>query len=302
MNGRSGPSVVALLLAVTCPGGTLAAEPQVVDNIALWRNLSYRDGASHSCVLDLAMPNQRSTTPRPGVVVIHGGGWIEGDKSSFSTVEGRVPGNILDLAARGFIAATINYRLSGEAPYPAALDDCRAALAWLRARADEYQLDPSRVGAYGNSAGGHLALLLAMADDQMPAVQAAVSDSGPLDLNYGIAHRQLQGVIEKFMGGPPEPDRLEQYRRASPSSYADRRDRLPPLMLIYGGQDEQVDVRTADQFVAALGRSGKHEVTYVRLADAGHCPHSLVRVPYLRGAVEEFFVRALTASRSAPAK
>jgi dipeptidyl aminopeptidase/acylaminoacyl peptidase len=121
-----------------------------------------------------------------------------------------------------------------------------------------------------------------------------VSDSGPIDLVYGIEHQQLTTVIEKFMGGPPTGDRLAQYRLASPSNYFERAEKLPPLMLIYGGRDEQVDVYTADEFVAALSRNGMKDVTYIRLADAGHCPHSLVRVPYLRGAVEEFFVRTLS--------
>ena len=94
---------------------------------------------------------------------IHGGGWLEGDKSSFSTAAVRTPGNIFDFAEHGLAAATMNYRLSGEATYPVALEDCQTAIAWLRAHADEFGLDPKRIGVYGNSAGGHLALLLAMA-------------------------------------------------------------------------------------------------------------------------------------------
>jgi acetyl esterase/lipase len=291
-------SLLVLAFVLNFKAPPAASEPHaVVNGVALWHNLSYRDGVSKSCVLDLAMPKAEADTPRAAIVVVHGGGWIEGDKSSFSTVENRVPGNILDFAARGFVAATINYRLAGEAPYPAALEDCWAAIAWLRQHAAEYHLDPERVGAYGNSAGGHLALLLAMAEPPPAAsgqsrVRAAVSDSGPIDLVYGHEHNQLLVVIERFLGGPPRGILVEQYRRASPSTYVDD-GKLPPLMLIYGGQDEQVDVRTADALVAALGRSAKNDVTYHRLADAGHCPHSLVRVAYLRGAVEDFFVRVL---------
>ena len=302
MSRRSATLAAWFIFAVTTAHLTAAEPHQIVDNIALWRNLSYRDGVSKACVLDLAMPKDQALAPRPVVVVIHGGGWIEGDKSSFSTVEGRVPGNILDFAARGFAAATINYRLSGEAPYPAALDDCRAAIVWLQSHAVEYRLDPKRIGVYGNSAGGHLALLLAMADPPMPGVLAAVSDSGPIDLVYGIEHQQLTTVIEKFMGGLPTGERLEQYRRASPSTYFERAEKLPPLMLIYGGRDEQVDVRTADEFVAALSRNGMKDLTYHRLADSGHCPHSLVRVPYLRRAVDDFFVRVLATPQAAATK
>jgi acetyl esterase/lipase len=273
------------------PCAAIAAEPtQTVDGIAVWRNLRYADGPGKSQIMDLAMPKERAEKPRPLVVVIHGGGWLEGDKSSFTTAERRIPGNIFDFAARGLAAAAINYRLSGEAHYPAGLDDCRRAIAWLRAHAAEYQLDPERIGAYGNSAGGHLALLLATAEPHV-RVRAAASDSGPLDLVYSHQHNQLPVAIEKFLGGPPSAGRLADYTRASPASHVSQK--VPPLLLIYGAQDEQVDVRTADDFVAALGRAGARDVSYIRLADAGHCPHSMVRVPYLQKLVEDFFVRTL---------
>src|SRR5205085_4220926 len=145
---------------------------------------------------DLAIPKASAGKPRPAIVVIHGGGWLEGDKSSFASRKYGVPGNIVDFAALGFVAVTINYRLSKEAPFPAALEDCKCAVRWLRAHARDYNLDPRHVGAYGNSAGGHLALLLGMVGpdaglegdgpyrDESSLVQAVVSDSGPVDLLY----------------------------------------------------------------------------------------------------------------------
>ena len=271
------------------------------DQITIVSNLSYRDGCK-ACILDLAMPKQPAEKPRPAIVVIHGGGWIEGDKSSFSVFKNRPPGNIIEFARLGFVAMTINYRLSREAPFPAALDDCRTAVRWLRAHAREYQVDPERIGAWGNSAGGHLALLLAMMPkeplaagesyaDQSNQVQSAVSDSGPIDLVWQTEHKQLTTVVEKFLGGPLDEKSMSAYKRASPSSYVS--EKLPPLMFIYGEVDGQVDVRTADELVAALSRAGHHDVSYIRLANVDHCPHSLIRVPYLQGVVEEFFVDAL---------
>src|SRR2546428_4029743 len=88
------------------------------DDVAVLRDLRYRPGSVQACTLDLAMPTERGQSPRPAIVVIHGGGWLEGDKSSFSTTEKRAPANILDFAKAGFVAVTINYRLSGEAPFP----------------------------------------------------------------------------------------------------------------------------------------------------------------------------------------
>ncbi len=293
--------LLACLLSGSEQGGTAQLDPS--KDVTVFHNLRYREGPSKQWVLDLAMPKVAEGKPRPLIVVIHGGGWLEGDKSSFASREYGVPGNIVDFAALGFVAATINYRLSAEAPYPAALEDCRSAILWLRAHAREYHIDPKHIGAYGNSAGGHLALLLGMpvkkesgkADDphkdQSSMVQAVVSDSGPIDLRGQYQQNRLRQVVGQFMGGPPEGVRIEAYRQASPLHHitAD----LPPLLLIYGGADEQVPVESADQFVAALGRAGLKDVTYHRLAFVDHCPHSLVRIPSMQTAVNAFFVRTL---------
>jgi acetyl esterase/lipase len=254
--------------------------------------------------LDLAMPKARGSKPRPAIVVIHGGGWLEGDKSSFASREHGVSGNIVDFAQAGFVAVTVNYRLSGEAPFPAALEDCQCAVRWLRAHAADYHVDAGDVGAFGNSAGGNLALLLGMTDskadvksaDPYPGessrVQAVVSDSGPVDLLYQYQHDRLAQAITQFLGGPPEGERAALCRRASPANQIG--PDTPPVLLLYGAADTQVLVETADHFVAALGRAGLADVSYYRLAYVDHCPYSLVRVPGLRAVVNEFFTRTLS--------
>jgi acetyl esterase/lipase len=247
--------------------------------------------------LDLATKGGAAGKPRPAIVVIHGGGWLEGDKSSFASRKYGVPGNIEEFADLGFVAVTINYRLSGEAPYPAALEDCRSAVRWLREHAREYNVDPDRVGAYGNSAGGHLALLLGMTGARADRVQAVVSDSGPVDLLRQYRGNRLREVVGRFLGGPPVGERVAAYRSASPAHQITKD--TPPLLLIYGGADEQVPVDSADEFVSALGGAGLKDVSYYRLAYVDHCPHSLVRVPGLRTVVEEFFVRTLMHPKTA---
>jgi acetyl esterase/lipase len=283
--------------------GVAGEKPPAPGAVTVLRDLPYRAGPSKRWRLDLAVPKGAGGKPRPAVVVIHGGGWLEGDKSSFASRAHGTPGNIEDFAALGFVAATINYRLSGEAPFPAALEDCKCAVRWLRAHAAEYNLDPQRVGAYGNSAGGHLALLLGLVGkdaglegdgphaEQSSAVQAVVSDSGPLDLLRQHRHGALRRVVEQFLGGPPEGKRAALYKSASPAHRVT--PQAPPLLLLYGGADEQVPVETADEFVLALGRAGLKDVSYHRLAYVGHCPHSLVRLPGPRQAVNEFFLRTL---------
>ena len=272
-------------------------------DVELLRDLRYRDGPNNHWVLDLAMPKAASARPRPAIVVIHGGGWIQGDKSSFSRVDNRPPGNVIDFARLGFVAATINYRLSTEAPFPAALHDCKCAVRWLRANAGKYNVDREAIGAWGNSAGGHLALLLGMLTkedglegdgpylNESSSVQAVVSDSGPIDLLHQHQHDRLRSVIERFMGRPPERSADTDYRIASPANHIT--EKLPPFLLIYGEADEQVEIETADSFISALAAAGVRDVSYHRLGKAGHCPHSLLRVGWLAPAVNEFFKRTL---------
>jgi acetyl esterase/lipase len=300
----------ALLCGIAFCSTALVADAEDAhpDKVVIRRNLSYREGDSPSWRLDLALPGTQTGGLRPAIVVIHGGGWLEGSRTSFSTVANRPPGNILDLAQRGFVAATIDYRLSGEATYPAALDDCRCAVRWLRAHSAEYGIDPERIGAWGNSAGGHLSLMLGLAAEpalsegapfreHSSRVQAVVSDSGPIDLVHQFHHQQVHTAIERFLGGPPDEGRLTAYRAASPSSYV--KADVPPLLLIYGAADAQVGVETADRLVVDLAQAGHSDVSYLRLAATGHCPHSLLRLPSVDAAVHEFWLRTLMGRRAA---
>lgn len=291
---------------------------EIPEGVVLVRDVRYRDGDSAAWRLDLARPSQPSPTPRPAMIVIHGGGWIEGDKSSFSTPANPPPANVFDFAKLGFVAATVNYRLSNEAAFPAALHDCKCAVRWLRAHAEEYHVDSARIGVWGNSAGGHLALMLAMTNDvpefegdgpwaEFPSrVQCAVSDSGPVDLLRQHEQGTLRTVVERFLGGPPDGPRRDVYRQASPISHVKRPassgrigegrrgpSGVPPLLLIYGVDDNQVPVETADAFVQALDVAGLKDVSYHRLAKVGHCPHSLIRVPWVAPVVNEFIMRTL---------
>ena len=296
------------LFAACIQTGFFVAESAAGDDIVVYRDLPYRAGASQNWKLDLALKKDSQGKPRPGIVVIHGGGWIEGDKSSFSTANGDVPGNIQHFARLGFVAVTVNYRLSSEAVFPAALEDCKTAVRWLRAHAKEYNLDRDAIGAWGNSAGGHLALLLGMAGkearlegdgpfpEQSSSVQAVASDSGPIDLVEQHRSGVLREVCARFMGGPPEGERVAAYKTASPNEQISAN--VPPLLLIYGVEDVQVPVETADRSVLVLGERGLKDVTYHRLAKVDHCPYSLIRVPTLRPIVDEFFVCTLMKTKS----
>jgi acetyl esterase/lipase len=271
------------------------------DAVATFQNVPYREG-NKAWVLDLAMPRSPGL-PTPAIVMIHGGGWIAGGKGSFYQC-------CLQFAKLGYFCATINYRLAAEAPFPAAIEDCKCAMRWLRAHAVQYNIDPNRIGVLGESAGGHLALMLGMADkqaglegdgpyqDESSMAQCVVSDSGPTTVDPA-ALPVLHEAVTAFLAGP-EAMLAERIRRGSPINYVGAR--TPPLLLLYGVADRQVPVGLADDFVAATWKAGLHDVTYVRLAMVGHCPYRIQKVDYLPPVVVAFFQRTLENGRKLPAK
>ncbi len=181
----------------------------------------------------------------PAVVCIHGGGWAKGNRTSHEKVA-------QSLAARGYVAATISYRLSGEAPFPAAIHDCKAAVRFLRANAKEYGIDTENIGAIGLSAGGHLTALLATSAGSSElegeggnarfssAIQAAVPMGAQTDLlsqrTWEISKAEDRGRIwRQFLGGALE-DSPATYRLASPLHHLDKDD--PPCWFISGETDD----------------------------------------------------------------
>lgn len=266
--------------------------PPINTGLTLAHNVQYREG-SGAWTLDYAMP-RAAARPTPALVLIHGGGWMKGDKATFSE-------HCTGFANLGYFCASINYRLSMEAPFPAAVEDCKCAVRYLRAHSAKYNLDPQRIGVLGNSAGGHLALMLGMAGEdaglegdgpyrhESSMVQSVVSDSGPTTLEPE-ALTGLRQEAMNFLAGP-EAMRAERIRRASPIEYVSAR--TPPLLLLYGVTDCLVPVGDVDAFVAATGKAGLHDVTYVRLAAAGHCPYRLQNAEFLRALVADFFHRTL---------
>ena len=124
--------------------------PEAAETMKTLRDLAYVSGGHARQKLDLYLP--KSDGPLPLVIWIHGGGWRQGTKG------GNLPA--LRLARRGYAVASLDYRLSGDAKFPAQIEDCKAAVRWLRAHVKKYNLNPDRFGAWGSSAGGHLVALL----------------------------------------------------------------------------------------------------------------------------------------------
>lgn len=152
-------------------------------------DLAYRKGESQSWRLDLVRPDQDGDAPRPAIVFIHGGGWRSGDKRRGYFINGA-----MEYAQRGYVCISVNYRLTGEAPFPACIEDVKCAVRWLRANARKYNIDPRRVGGYGNSAGAHLVAMLGLTGpdaglegdgpyrDQSSSLQAVCCSAAPTNI------------------------------------------------------------------------------------------------------------------------
>lgn len=218
-------------------------------------------------VVDVYTPRDRAT-PHPLVLYIHGGGWT-GGHTRHSGALSDFPAVLAKLASEGFVVASLEYRLSGEAPFPAQLQDTRAALRYLKANAAKYGIDPARVGVWGGSAGGHLAALAATTCgdthfDPAPSaagsecVQAAVTWYGVFDFAPMLAREAAaprgDNAMNALLRCKPAECASAAVADASPASHIDSRD--PPFLLIHGEKDAVVPVaqsREAEKLLKAAG-------------------------------------------------
>lgn len=222
------------------------ATPPIIPTTAVevTKDIEYGKGGDIPLLLDVYIPETPIASPTPAIVFIHGGGWRGGDKYP--------GGKIRTLAKHGFVGVSINYRLSGVAPFPAAVEDCKCAVRWLRANAEKYNVDPDRIGVWGSSAGGHLAMIVGCADEAAglegnggwaeysSRVQAVCSYWGPSDFSSLPESRVSSGSNSaeiQFLDGTIEeiPDT---YVLASAVTYVTPDD--PPLLLVYGELDSVV--------------------------------------------------------------
>lgn len=216
--------------------------------------------------LDLYQPRPRDYA-LPLVVFVHGGG----DTRQAGTIED-FPSALAALAARGYVIASVNYRLSGEARFPAALQDVKAAIRWLRARSSEYNIDSTRIAVWGVSGGAQIAALAGVAcgvplfapegeasNTPPDCVQAVVSWSGITDL-------KTQADAE-LLGCPPAACAPGLARIASPLSYISVTS--PPFLLVHGAADARVPVAQAQKFHDAL-RAKNVPVELVIIPEVGH--------------------------------
>lgn len=231
----------------------------VPPTVVVQTDVEYGKVGDRSLKLDLYSPKD-SQEPVPGLVFIHGGGWRGGKKEDY-----RVYG--LTFAQKGYVVAVVQYRLSGEAKYPAAIDDVKAAVRWMRAEAESIGVDPDRIGVAGGSAGGHLAMMVGYSSDVeeldgesghpgvSSRVQAVVDIYGPTDLTTDFARNQSTpgSLLDRFFDGSYD-EQKEDYEEASPIRYVTPDD--PPTLILHGTIDDVVPVAQADLLAAELEEEG----------------------------------------------
>ncbi len=190
----------------------------------------------------------------PAVVVVHGGGWRDGSNNEFAALNAY-------LASRDYVVAAINYRLAPRWRFPAAADDVKAAIAYLKEHASDFPLDPTRIALVGRSEGGQLALLTAYTAND-PAIRGVVSIYAPSDLSAAYANPSpatlydTRGLLEKFVGGPPAREE-KAYFAASPINFVSATS--PPTLLIHGARDQMIPADQSARLDDRLQQAGvKH--------------------------------------------
>lgn len=249
-----------------------------------YANLSYVNDGNVRHRLDLYVPNN-ATAPIPLIVWIHGGGWQNGDKSLNPN------GHQLRYARNGYAVASINYRLSGEAIFPAQINDSKAAIRWLRANAAQYNLDVTRFGVWGSSAGGHLAALVGTSGDvtdlegavggnlqYSSRVQAVVDWYGPTDFlqmdaqlksqaGCGNGNHDSPASAESMLVGCAIQSCPQTVQRANSMTYASADD--PPFFIQHGTAD--CAVPTAQSAILhSLFQARGHDSAFVPVQGEGH--------------------------------
>ena len=234
----------------------------VPEGVKVMKDLEYASVDGESLRLDLYLP-QKSETKPPLLVWIHGGGWTKGSKSGINPI-------FIRLTAEGYAAASIDYRLEGLVSHPKQIHDCKGAIRWLRANADIYGYDVTRIGVGGGSAGGHLALLLGLSS----GVQELEGDvGGNLDQSS-----QVDAIVDLF--GPSalglfaeESERFrhnktpELLKSASPVTYLSKND--PPVLIFHGDKDQVVPLSQSEHLHKRLQEAGLESSFHV-IEGAGH--------------------------------
>lgn len=256
------------------PRSQNSVQSEALEGAILYRDLSYVANGHQRQKLDLYLPEQGEDFPL--IIWVHGGAFRMGSK------EDKVP---LAYLAAGYAVASINYRLSQHAIFPAQIEDCKAAVRWLRAQAQRFNLDPRRFGAWGESAGGHLVAMLGVTGavkefevgenlEESSHVEAVVDYFGPTDFLQMDAHRLPDGMVhdapdspESELVGGPIQENEDKVARANPITYVTQD--AAPFLIVHGEVDPLVPHHQSELLAAMLKRSGV-AVSFYTVKGGGH--------------------------------
>jgi acetyl esterase/lipase len=268
---------------------------QPTKGVLVYKDLSYVLNGQELQKLDLYVP-ESSETPLPLIVWIHGGGWKGGSKDYCPP---------LVWSRKGYAVASVNYRLSQVAKFPAQIEDCKAAVRWLRDHAKKYRIDPDHVAAWGGSAGGHLASLVGTAGDvaeweeghqaSSSQVQAVIDWYGRADLTPVSKDSTYANSPSASLLGGSGSGVAELAREASPIWHVSQDD--PPFLIMHGDMDKVVPVQQSRAFAEALRKAGV-KVNLVVLKGAGHGGSDFLQ-PEQVSVIDAFLNRYLRLHRSA---
>lgn len=242
---------------------SLALVVRADEKILTERDVEYGKVNGKALKLDIYRPAEKAAKPRKAIILVHGGGWNGGDKRDLRGKGER-------LAKHGFVAISVGYRLvfGEEGRWPAALDDVQRAVRWVRANAGRLEIDATKLGALGESAGGHLVMFLGTREtrDNSDAALAAYSSRvqcvvdiyGPSDLNHDFSKKVLFGLmanelIRNLLGGTPA-EKPDAARDASPINQVNAKS--APFLIFHGGRDRLVPVGQSEILDAALKKAG----------------------------------------------
>lgn len=246
-------AIACLMTVCVAAVVTVSADEPEID---LQKNVVYGQVDDRELTLHLAKPKNLAS-PAPVIVYIHGGGWRMGDKDQHLQ-------QIQQAAKQGYVSVSVGYRLAPKYLFPAQVEDVKCAVRWLRAHAEELNIDPQRIGAIGYSAGAHLSMMLGTMDpgdglegdgpwqDQSSKVQAVVSYFGPTNLQSEYP-AVTKAIFLGFLGGMLEEKR-DEYRLASPITYVNAGD--APTLMFQGTKDVLVPYEQAFEMCTALSQAG----------------------------------------------
>ncbi len=302
--------LLAALAAIL--GGAVAAQAapaasrtnQADGAYRLLADVPYGMGSNTPLLMNITLPNPEPVKPVPAVILLHGGGWSGGTR-------GGMMSQCFLVAQHGYVGVSVEYRLSGQAPFPACLQDCKAAVRYLRANAGKYGIDPDRICVWGVSAGGHLAAMLGLTENiaefegdggnpgVSSRVQLVVDCYGPTDFDTWaeVVNKWAADEQARRLFAPPPPDdkmfqwwknfgltsdsgvvkmfegkAKERAKWGSPITYANRKEKLPPFLFVHGSLDTWVPLQQSILLANALEKNGA-DVTFLLKINMGHNDH-----------------------------